>query len=170
MEKKTTSVINTNLSKLEQERFFGEGVDIFKSYHACNIIGNILARLGLRFSKDSDWNRAVANYVTDNEISFIYDKIIPPERREAAAESRRMRSAPELGDDDPDDIIYFLTKKLVHRKKLWIALAKCYERRIKEFEEVMANKNREISAVEMRFNELKTLFDLSDLEVAYYSA
>ena len=105
-------------SALEQERLFGKGVDIFKNYHAVLSISGILKTIGVNTSRDSDWFRAVASYLTGAELSAIYDKIISPNKRRAASEGMR-RSLPELGEDDPDDIICFLNKNLVHRKKLW---------------------------------------------------
>ena len=148
---------------LEKERLFGEGVDLFKNYHAALSISGILKNIGLGTSKDSDWFRAVAAYLTSEEVGLIYDKIISPEKRRTMADSMR-RGLPELGEEDPDDIISFLTKNLVHRKKLWHLAALCYERRVEEYERALAVEGRTPSATEQRVREMKELFSLTEQE------
>ena len=66
------------VANIEQERLFGNGVDLFKNYYAVLGICNILENIGVRTSHDSDWFRAVAEYLTVYEVSELYDKIIPP--------------------------------------------------------------------------------------------
>lgn len=150
-------------SALEQERLFGKGVDIFKNYHAVLSISGILKTIGVNTSRDSDWFRAVASYLTGAELSAIYDKIISPDKRRAASEGMR-RGLPELDEDDPDDIICFLNKNLVHRKKLWHLASLCYEKRIEEYKAALADPAHEPSATEKRFTEMRELFSLNDLE------
>lgn len=152
-------------AQLEEERLFGEGVDLFKNYHTVLTIAGILNGIGLRTSRDSDWNRAVANYLHRDELAEIYDKILKPEIRRSMANGTRFRTPPELDDDDPDDIISFLTKNLVHRKKLWRMISFCYEQRIKEYEAALAVSDRVPSAIETRVAEMKELFSLNDKEI-----
>lgn len=152
------------MSKIDKERLFGPGVDFFKSYHACLSILNILKTIGVATSNDSDWFRAVTNFISTEELGAVYDKIISPEKRTAIGRSERYRTPPEVNDADPDDIVSYLNKNLVHRKKMWRLLYRVYEKRVEEYKQLLANKERNHSAVESRFCEMQTLFELSDLE------
>ena len=80
------------MSKIEQERLFGAGVDLFKSYYAVKFLHNILKNIGLREIKDNDFYRALATYITSDEIAEIYDSILPKKKREELAESRNFRT------------------------------------------------------------------------------
>ena len=42
-----------SMPKIEQERLFGAGVDLFKSYYATKFLHNVLKNIGLLFSV---WN------------------------------------------------------------------------------------------------------------------
>ena len=150
--------------KVENERLFGPSVDLFKSYHASLSICNILKNIGVATSNDSDWFRAVAEFISVAELSAVYDKILPREQRETIAKSR-YRTPPELQDDDPDDVLRYLATNIVHRKKLWCLLAKIYEKRVEEYKKLLENPDRNRSAVEKRFSEFQELFDLSELEI-----
>ena len=98
-------------AKVDQERLFGDGVDIFKNYYETLGIYIILSSIGVRASHDSDWSKAVSEYITTEELGELYDKIISPGNRVKLAESRNHRTPPELNDDDPDDIISYLISK-----------------------------------------------------------
>ena len=150
--------------KVENERLFGPSVDLFKNYHASLSICNILKNIGVATSNDSDWFRAVAEFISVAELSAVYDKILPREQRETIAKSR-YRTPPELQDDDPDDVLRYLATNIVHRKKLWCLLAKIYEKRVEEYKKLLENPDRNRSAVEKRFSEFQELFDLSELEI-----
>jgi len=153
------------IEKIEHERLFGEGVDLFKCYHACRNIRNVLSTIGVRTSKDNDWFRAVANFLTVNELSEIYDKLVSPERRRALGASPKHRTPPEIDEDDPDDIVSYLSKNVLKRKKMWHVFAELYRRRVEEYEAALAAPDRKRSATELRFEEMRRIFDLSDLEM-----
>ncbi|MBO4632446.1 MAG: hypothetical protein J5858_11035, partial [Lentisphaeria bacterium] len=153
------------IAAADQERLFGEGVDLFKNYFAVLGIRNILKVIGVNTSTDSDWFRAVANFITTSELSEMYDKILSPERRRNLAASRTYRTPPEINEDDPDDIISYLSKNIVHRKKMWRIAAQIYEKRKEEYQAALAQPNRVRSAVENRFNEMKDLFSLNEKEM-----
>ena len=120
-------------SQIEQERLFGADVDLFKSYYAVKFLHNILKTIGLREIKDNDFYRSAATYVTSEEISEIYDSILPKKRREEIAESR-YRTPPEIGEDDLDDVLSYLGRNISRRKKMWSKLEPIYAVREKEFE------------------------------------
>lgn len=151
-------------ARFEQERLFGEGVDLFKNYHAVLMIKNILSKIGVNTSKDTDWFRAVAQFLTMDEIKEVYDAIIKPSRRRAIAETSR-HSIPELEEDDPDDILIFLSRNIVHRRKMWHLLEELFEKRAQEYKALLDDPAHHTSAVEKRFWEMKELFELSDLEM-----
>ena len=148
----------------DHERLFGEGVDLFKSYYAVLGIRNILNAIGVNTSNDSDWFRAVAKFMTTAELSEMYDKIISPERRRNLASSRNYRTPPEINEDDPDDIISYMSKNIVCRKKMWRAAAQIYQQRTEEYKAALDQPDRTRSAVENRFNEMKELFSLNEKE------
>lgn len=152
------------IAKADQERLFGEGVDLFKNYYAVLGIRNILNVIGVNTSHDSDWFRAVANYMTTEELAGIYDKILSPDRRRNLASSRNHRTPPEVNEDDPDDIIEYLSKNIVFRKKMWRAAAQIYQKRTEEYRAALNQPDRPRSAVENRFSEMKSLFSLNDKE------
>ena len=104
------------IAAVDHERLFGKGVDLFKNYYAVLGIRNILNVIGVNTSNDSDWFRAVSSFITTQELSEMYDKICSPERRRNLAESRNHRTPPEINEDDPDDIISYLSKNVVFRK------------------------------------------------------
>ena len=58
-----------SMPKIEQERLFGAGVDLFKSYYATKFLHNILKNIGLREIKDNDFYRALATCITSAEIA-----------------------------------------------------------------------------------------------------
>ena len=151
--------------EIEQERLFGKGVDLFKNYYVAKGIRNILKSIGVRTSHDSDWFKAVAEYVTINELSALYDAIISKETRRNIASSRNYRTPPELCDDDPDDVISYLARNPVHRKKMWKGLTHLYTRRCEEYKKLLDDPERNKSAVEQRFGEMQKLFELDDKEV-----
>ena len=156
---------NNSVSTVEYERLFGNSVDLFKNYYAVLGISNILETIGVRTSNDSDWFRTVAEYLTVSEISELYDKIIPPAKRTELDSARGFRSPPELDDDDPADIVSYLSKNVVFRQKMWCAMSKLYKKRLAEYDTALKKSDRKRSAVEMRFKEMKELFSLNDREV-----
>ena len=156
---------NNKMPKIEQERLFGEEVDTFKSYYAVKFLHNILKRIGMREIKDNDFYRSLTSYITSDEVSEIYDSILPKKRREMLAESRNFRTPPEIGEDDTDDCLCYLGKNIDRRKKMWVKLEELYAVREKEFEERLKLKGRHVSAVETRFLEMKELFNLSQTEM-----
>ena len=153
------------IEKVEQERLFGKDVDIFKNYYNVLGIRNILKTIGVRTSNDSDWFRTVAEFVTVGELSELYDKVLSPENRRALAGSHFRRTPPEINDDDPDDIVSYLSRNPVHRRKMWRGMAQIYEKRLEEYKAALEVQERPKSAVEMRFNELRSLFSLDDREI-----
>ena len=155
---------NSMIAKIDHERLFGSGVDVFKNYYAALGICNILKTIGVRTSSDTDWFRAVSAFLTTAELSELYDKIISPEKRRSLASSRNHRTPPELNEDDPDDIISYLSKHPVSRKKMWRGLAGLYKKRIEEYKSELEKTDREKSAVEIRFNEMQNLFSLDAKE------
>lgn len=162
---------NTSLiSKIEHERLFGNGTDIFKNCYAVKGIKNILAVIGVRTSHDNDWFRALAEYITTEELSELYDKILPADNRRSLAASRNCRTPPEVNDDDPDDILSYLARNPLHRKKMWRGLEKLYTKRLEEYETLLATPGRNKSAVELRFDELRQLFGLDDKEIHILAA
>ncbi|MBR2871872.1 MAG: ATP-binding protein [Lentisphaeria bacterium] len=155
----------TAIAKVDHERLFGTGVDLFKNYYAVLGIRNILARIGVRTSHDGDWDRSVVEFVTTAELSELYDKIISPADREGLASSRNHRTPPEIGEDDPDDIVSYLDKNVVYRRKMWRGLLKIYQKRHDEYKAALDNPERSKSAAEIRFTEMKELFELNDKEL-----
>ena len=153
------------MSALDRERLFGSGEDCFKHYHMCLTILNVLKHIGLRRSSDNDWDRSVAAYLTNDEIASFYDKLLPLEERRKRAQNMHMRTPPELGDDDPDDIISYLSRDLNFRKKMWTAVIAIYEKRVEQYRKQLADPDRPRSATEVRFAEMQRLFDLNDTEV-----
>lgn len=153
------------IAKADHERLFGKGVDLYKNYFAVLGIFNILKQIGVRTSHDSDWFRAVTEFVTTAELSELYNKIISPDSRHDLATNRNHRTPPEINDDDPDDIVSYLSKNIVHRKKMWRGFGKIYKTRLEEYKAAIENPEREKSAVELRFLEMKELFSLSDREL-----
>ena len=155
---------HTTVSPIEQERLFGADVDLFKSYYAVKFLHNILKTIGLREIKDNDFYRSAAAYVTSEEISEIYDSILPKKKREEIAESR-YRTPPEIGEDDLDDVLSYMGRNISRRKKMWAKLEPIYAIREKEFEERLKDPKRYVSAVEKRFLEMKELFSLTQTEM-----
>ena len=88
------------MSELDRERLFGDGVDLFKSYYAVKFLHNIISKIGLRDIHDNDFYRAIAKFVTVDEVSVMYDKILPPDKRSEIRENHHFRTPPELNDDD----------------------------------------------------------------------
>ena len=108
-----------SMPKIEQERLFGAGVDLFKSYYAVKFLHNILKNIGLREIKYDGFYQSLATYITSDEIAEIYDSILPKKKREELAESRNYRNPPEIGEDDTDDCLSYLGKNITRRKKMW---------------------------------------------------
>ncbi len=158
------NVKNAAWEKIDQERLFGENVDIFKNYHVVLEIYNILQTIGVKTSNDNDWFRSLAEYMTVNELRSLYDRILPAEQRKVLASSSRHRTPPEIGEDDVEDILIYLDRNMVFRKKMWRIAAKIFERRLAEYKKILANPARKISAVEKRFSEMRELFGLNELE------
>ena len=156
---------NTLVSRVENERLFGKGVDIYRNYFIALGIRNILSSIGVRTSHDNDWFRTLAEYITSGELSELYDKIISPESRRNLASSRNHRTPPIVSEDDPDDILSYLSKNPVYRKKMWRGLTALYEKRLTDYKKLLDDPDRAKSAVELRFMEMKELFSLSDLEL-----
>ena len=149
---------------VEQERLFGENVDLFKSYHAACAIYNILTRMGVQTSKDSDWFRSLARFITRMELEKLYNKLLPLECRQRTAENMHRSLPPSLLEDDPDDILQYLSKDSVRRKILWKYSARILEKRIREYKELLAEERHTRSASEIRFAEMRELFSLTELE------
>ncbi len=152
------------IAKVDHERLFGNGVDLFKNYYAVLGIKNILDSIGARTSNDTDWFRAIAEYLTTQELSNLYDKILPSQKRQELASSRNHRTPPEIEEDDPDDILCYLSKNVVYRKKMWCGLSKIFQKRLEEYKAALEQPDRPQSAVESRFIEMKNLFELSEKE------
>ena len=153
------------IAKVEHERLFGEDVDIFKNYYSVLGIRNILKVIGVQTSSDGDWFRAVAEFVTAEELSKLYDKILSPESRCSISSSGMRRTPPEINEDDPDDIVAYLSRNPLHRRKMWRGMAQIYEKRLEEYKAALAVPDRRKSAAELRFEELRNLFSLDDREI-----
>ena len=156
---------NSAAARVEYERLFGKGTDLFKNYYAVLGIRNILKTIGVRTSHDSDWFKAVAEFITSSEVSELYDSILSPRKRNTKCDQRGFRNPPELAEDDPDDIIAFLSKNVVYRKKMWQKMLVIYEKRLEEYKAALEAEDRKKSAVEIRFKEMEELFSLSEKEV-----
>ncbi|MBE6390909.1 MAG: AAA family ATPase [Lentisphaerae bacterium] len=156
---------NTNTAAAEYECLFGKGVDLFKNYYAVLGIRNILKTIGVRTSHDSDWFKAVAEFITSSEVSELYDSIISPRKRRAICTKTAYRNPPELTEDDPDDVISYLSKNVLYRKKMWQKMLAIYEVRLEEYKTALEAEDRKKSAVEIRFKEMEELFSLSEKEV-----
>ena len=156
---------NSLLAKVEHERLFGKNVDFFKNYHAVLGIRNILNTIGVKTSHDFDWHRALAEYITQDELSNLYDKILPQNTRNNLSSSRNHRTPPELNEDDPEEVISYLSKNPIFRRKMWKLMAAIFEKRVEEYQEKLADKNHKKSAVELRFGEMKELFNLNEKEL-----
>ena len=156
---------NELIKEIENERLFGNGVDLFKNYYAVLGIRNILKSIGVRTSHDSDWFKTISEYISLNELSRLYDAIISKESRRNLASSRNYRTPPELCEDDPDDVISYLSKNVLYRKKMWKGLTQFYNKRVEEYKQLLDNPGRIKSAAEQRFDEMKKLFELDEKEV-----
>ena len=99
--------------KIEQERLWGEDVDLFKARYAVKFLHNILKSIGLREIKDNDFYRALATYITSDEVSGIYDSLLPKAKRKKLAESRNYRTPPEIGEDDLDDCLIYPCRSIL---------------------------------------------------------
>ena len=82
-----------SMPKIEQERLFGAGVDLFKSYYATKFLHNILKNIGLREIKDNDFYRALATYITSDEIAEIYDSRTDPANQDQLSARSKPTSA-----------------------------------------------------------------------------
>lgn len=153
------------IAKLDNERLFGANVDLFKNYYIVAGISNILNTIGMNTSHDTDWFKAVALYITVAELSALYDRILPPEKRRSISETSRYRTPPEICEDDPEDILSYLSKDMVNRRKMWRILIDIYKKRKDEYAEKLKNTERQYSALETRFKEMKKLFELDDKEM-----
>ena len=152
------------METVEKERLFGEQIDFFKSYHAVCAIGNILEKIGVQTSKDNDWFKSVANFMTRPEMEVLYDTLLPLERRNLRATNKMRNSPPELGEDDPDDILNYLSKDIVRRKRLWKLAHQLFRKRREEYKALLEKSDHRRSATEIRFAEMRELFSLSELE------
>ena len=155
----------TLLAKVEHQRLFGSSVDIFKAYYSCLGIRNILNTIGVKTSNDHDFFRALAAYVTSNELSNIYDSILSRDSRRNLSASRNHRTPPELLEEDPDDVIAYLSKNPVYRRKMWRALKTVFDARCEEYKKLLASQERIKSAVELRFKEMQQIFELNEKEL-----
>ena len=133
---------NNAAATAEYERLFGTGVDLFKNYYNVLGIRNILKTIGVRTSHDSDWFKAVAEFITSSELAELYDSIISPRKRNTMCDQRGFRNPPELAEDDPDDIIAFLSKNVVYRKKMWQKMLAIYEKRLEEYKTALEAEDR----------------------------
>lgn len=156
---------NNAAATAEYERLFGKGVDLFKNYYNVLGIRNILKTIGVRTSHDYDWFKAVAEFITGTEVAELYDSILSPRKRRAMDGKMGYRNPPELTEDDPHDIIAYLSKNVVCRKKMWQKMLVIYEKRLEEYKTALEAEDRKKSAVEIRFKEMKELFSFSDKEV-----
>lgn len=155
---------SVTIAEIEKENLYGKEVDFFRNYYIVLGIYNILKSIGNSTSKDSDWFRALGDYITASELGKVYDKIISPEKRNELANSR-YRTPPELGEDDHDDIISYMSKNPLYRKKMWQALIKIFKNRLDDYKKELDNADRKKSIMEIRFDEMKELFSLNDREV-----
>ena len=161
----------TTAAKIEYERLFGKNVDIFKNYYACLGIYNILKHIGVETSSDSDWFRAVAKYITQDELKAVQEKIMPLSQQEKEiGASSRYRGVPDWESDDPDDIIRLLTKNVIHRKKMWIMAQHIYAKRVAEYKKLLDAEDHVPSAIEKRFKEMSELFEFSEKEMHIIAA
>jgi SpoVK/Ycf46/Vps4 family AAA+-type ATPase len=156
---------NSLLAKVEHARLFGDNVDFFKNYHAVLGIRNILKTIGVKNSHDFDWFRALAEYITQDELASLYDKILPQSTRNNLSSSRNHRTPPELNEDDPEEVVSYLSKNPIFRRKMWKLMEVIFQRRVDEYKEKLQDEKRQKSAVELRFAEMKELFNLNDKEL-----
>ena len=156
----------TQLEKLEHERLFGEGIDIFKNYYAAKFLKGIIKNIGLQEIDDRDFYRTLTLFITTDEAMQVYDRIMPPEKRRKKAESGFSRNPPELEDGDtPGDCLEYIAHNMLQRQKMFTMLLEIFEMRLTEYEKAMENTARTPSATEKRFIEMRKLFDLTQTEM-----
>lgn len=153
------------MSVIEQERLFGKDVDLFKNYHTVKFLHNIIKTIGLKEIQDDDFYHSLARFLTMDEISAVYDEIMPRSERKHRAETNGFRSPPELMNDDPADVLSYIGKDLNRRQKMWRKLEAVYAVRQTQYEAAMRKKGRCVLETERRFNEMAELFELTENEV-----
>ena len=88
-------IISTE-AELEAKHIWGDDADLFCSYHCTGFLGNLLASLGSREVKDTDFFQTIINYFTTEEINDLYYKILPPFDELARAELEPHEKRPDL--------------------------------------------------------------------------
>ncbi len=156
----------TATEMMEHERLFGNGVDLFKNCYAVEFLLNIMNRIGLAEINYDDWYKELAKYLTQSEIVAMYDKLIPPDVRKKISGDHNRRNPPELSSDDsPYELLEYIGRNIVRRRKMWMILSKVLTGRLEEYRAKIAEKSHVPSALEKRFAEMRSLFELSDIEM-----
>ena len=94
-------IISTE-AELEAKHIWGDDADLFCSYHCTGFLGNLLASLGSREVKDTDFFQTIINYFTTEEINDLYYKILPPFDELARAELDPHEKRPDLLKDSEE--------------------------------------------------------------------
>ncbi|NLF61653.1 MAG: hypothetical protein GX574_10925, partial [Lentisphaerae bacterium] len=115
---------------------------------------------------DSGWWQFPGAVLRHSEVSALYDGLLPRSVRQkmAARENYRNRP-PEIDDGDCSrDVFDFLYKNVLTRTRFVAALGELLGRRQDELRAALAGKGVEPSALEAKFQEARTLFQLDDQE------
>lgn len=158
-------IISTE-AELEAKHIWGDDADLFCSYHCTGFLGNLLASLGSREVKDTDFFQTIINYFTTEEINDLYYKILPPFDELARAELDPHEKRPDLlRGAKPMEYLTYFNRHIGTRAAMWKVLAEACRKRSAEFQKKMNEPSRKKSTLEQRFLELQSLFELNDQEL-----
>ena len=158
-------ILNTE-AELEKKCIWGEDVDLFCSFHCTGFLGNLLASLGSREVKDTDFFQTILQYFTTKEINDLYYTIQPPFDELARAELDPHEKRPDLlRGAKPMEYLTYFNRHIGTRAVMWKVLAEACRKRSAEFRAKMDEASRKKSTLEQRFLELQSLFELSDQEL-----
>lgn len=167
--KKNTTTATTaateaaQLLALDDARIFSG--DLWCKTQATGFYRNLLAKQREDID-DSGWWQFPGAVLRHSEVSALYDGLLPRSVRQkmAARENYRNRP-PEIDDGDCSrDVFDFLYKNVLTRTRFVAALGELLGRRQDELRAACAGKGAEPSALEAKFQEARTLFQLDDQE------
>ena len=150
------------LDAQDNERIFSG--DLWCTIQAIGFYSNLLETLREDVD-DRDWWRFPPKVLRHSEIDALYDSLLKRSKRARLAAAEKFRKQPpEIEDGDScDEILDYLYKNPLCRRKLIEHLLPLLDKRSKELHDTL-KKSGGNSPLQQRFQEMQNLFELSDPE------
>ena len=155
-----------NSDALEDERLFGEGVDLFQAMHRARILSRVCRHAGVQDVHDDDFWQSISEMLKHSEFQALLDDVLPSPKAQEKFIDKYTSSFARRRNRDTSELLEALYGDIVNRRLIWETLGNILEERAAEYERRINAPGYQPGNIQTRFGELQKCLDLDDTETA----